>query len=484
MSHISNGIVKSLSGCLESYLIIRSIYLSRFKAYISCMHKVILITFSLLFSLVAQEAELLKRVDVPTELQKEDKSGIKFGGDIRIGDLNGDGSLDFLVYRSIGNFHDSGGMKPCFLGAFDINGKVLWKVGGEGTQPSRPGPVTLYDFDGDGKDEVLSFFHNGQGLAEDMSDVLIQIRSGETGGVVKQSSPQRFKICKGMGANWVHQRLLICNLSGGDRPTDFIVKLGTTLLAFNKELQVLWSYQNKWNKYSECPAYIPSVGDFDGDGLVEINGGYFLLNYKGKVLWEKKLGKNMDSVAIGQWNGKQVAFCSGYGHIMDSQGNVILKLGKKLVPHGQELRVGDFDPASPGNEMAIRYDGHKEDLMIVGQDGNVLRKFKLNSSPNETGLEEVRWFGKKGRSLLYNGGQLWNGDGTLFSLLPGLPKEMGDKKQGWYHCIPVDLAGDIGEEIVVYNPWDNKVFLYGKDKAVKFKKYKSTERQYNVRLMD
>ena len=316
-----------------------------------------------------------------------------------------------------------------------------------------------------------------------MTDTVIQIRSGETGKVIKQSSPKEFQKCQGEGANWVHQRLLICNLSGSKRASDFIVKMGTKVLAFNADLEVIWPYENKWNKYSECPAYIPAVGDIDGDGKDEINGGYFLLDSDGSVLWEKKLGKNMDSVAIEEWNGRMAAFCSGYGHILDSKGKVLLKLGAKKVPHGQELRVGDFDPQSPGREMLIRYMGHKPDVMVVSSEGKILRKFLLNSSPNETGMEEVRWYGSKGPSLLFNGGQLWNGNGTLYVKLPGLPKAFGDRKQGWYHCIPADLSGDEGEEVIVYNPWDKQVFIYGRKKAG-FKEFKPAKRQYNVRLMD
>lgn len=414
------------------------------------MHKIsFLFLFS--FSLFAGEVELIKKVEIPPSLLTQN-SGINYGGDIRIGDLNGDGSPDFVVYRSIGDFHDGGGMKPCFIGAFDINGKELWKVGGGGQQPSRPGPLAVYDFDGDGKDEVLTFFHKGGKVNADMSDVSIQIRSGESGQVIRESSPKIFQKQRGSGANWVHQRLLICNLRGGAHPKDFVVKLGTGLLAFDENLQVLWEYKNKWNKYSECPAYIPAVGDIEGDGLDEVNGGYFLLDNDGKILWEKKLGKNMDSVAIGEWNNKTVAFCSGYGHILDKGGDVILKLGPRKVPHGQELRVGNFDLASNGNEMVIRHKGHKEDVIVVSSKGKVLREFKLNSSPNETGMEAVNWFGENSETLLYNGGQLWKGNGTLFAELPNLPVPRGHKKQGWYHCIPADVAGDDGEEIVIYNP--------------------------------
>ncbi|MDZ7723301.1 MAG: hypothetical protein U5R06_10970 [candidate division KSB1 bacterium] len=61
-----------------------------------------------------------------------------------------------------------------------------------------------------------------------------------------------------------------------------------------------------------------------------------------------------------------------------------------------------------------------------------------------------------------NGGMLWNDDGRRFRELPGLLPEKGDKRQGWYHCIPVDCFKSRGEEMLVYNPWDRYVFLYTK----------------------
>ena len=39
---------------------------------------------------------------------------------------------------------------------------------------------------------------------------------------------------------------------------------------------MLWTYEIKWNEYGKCSAYIPAVGDIDGDGKDEVNGGYYL----------------------------------------------------------------------------------------------------------------------------------------------------------------------------------------------------------------
>lgn len=419
-------------------------------------------------------------IDVPPTLLT-DKG---FAGDIRIGDLDGDGQVEFVVFRSVDN-----GMKPCFIGAFDTEGKVLWRQGSGGGQPLRPGPVTVYDFDGDGGDEVLCFFIDPsvEAKATSMENVVVQIRDGRDGTVRRQVKCPEMQICSGSGPNWCHHRLLVANFRGTVRPQDFVVKLGSKVLAFDDRLNLLWTYTIQWNEYSRCSAYIPAVGDIDGDGRDEVNGGFYILDSDGQPMWEDQIARHMDSVAVVAWdNGTIRAICSGFGHILDETGQVILKLGEKQVPHGQEARVADFDTTSPGPEMVVRYNGHNPDVLVVANDGHILRRFKLNDSPNHTGMEAVQWNGPEHNALLYNGGVLWQASGEIAAQLPGLPKPVGPAKMGWYHCIPANVCGDAREEVVLYNPWDRHVWIFTSAplKPEAFKGYKATPRQYNVRLMD
>ncbi|MHC4312334.1 MAG: rhamnogalacturonan lyase family protein [Planctomycetota bacterium] len=397
---------------------------------------------------------LWRKIKVPKSLLA-DKG---FAGDIRIGDIDGDGKVEFVLFRST-----DGRMKPCFIGAFNSNGQELWRHGAGGGQPQRPGPVTVYDFDGDGRAQILCFFINPdvKAPANGMGNVVIQIRDGLTGKVIRQAAPASMRQCAGEGANWVHQRLLIANFRGTKRPQDFVVKLGSKVLAFNKDLDLLWIYQIRWNEYGRCSAYIPAVGDIDGDKQDEVNGGFYILDGNGQPLWEGQIAEHMDSVAIVPWvDGKMRAICSGYGHVLDSKGKVILRLGKELVPHGQEVRVADFDKSLSGPEMIIRYNGHNPDVMVVANTGKVIRRFELNYSPNHTGMEAVWWNGKAREALLYNGGVLWRANGRKFADLPNLPKPIGPAKMGWYHCIAANVCGDEREEVVLYNPWDKYVWIF------------------------
>ena len=429
------------------------------------------------------EPVLYKRLEVPRALL----AGGEFMGDLRVGDLTGDGRPDFVIYQSADD-----GMKPCFLAALDLEGRVLWQHGGRGGQPARPGSVAVYDVTGDGRDEIVCLFVDDpqvRGSGNDMRNTVLQLRDGRTGRVLRQNAPEPLRRATGEGANWVHQRIQVANFRGTDRPRDFLIKLGTTLLAFDDRLQPLWTYEidQRWSGYGRHSAYIPAVGDLTGDGRDEVNGGYYILNPDGTPRWAGEIGPHMDSVAITEWDsGRTRAIASGAGHVLDADGNVVLRLGENIVPHGQEVRVANFLPDSAGPEMILRYRGHQPDVITVANDGTILHRFRLNHSPNHTGMEAVYWAGADRPALLYNGGVLWHGEGRRFADLPGLHHPIGPRRRGWYHCIPVPAGADTREGLVVYNPCDRYMWLYVPAPACAepFTRYRSTARQYNVRLMD
>jgi len=208
---------------------------------------------------------LWKRVRVPQSLCTETLVGgrsRRYAGDVRVGDLRGSGEADFLVYRSRDVAHDEGGMKPCFMGAFTAAGEVLWSAGGGGMQPSRPGPVAVHDIDGDGAAEVIAFFADPErnAAAESMADVAVRILDGRTGQVLRTAAPRALRSASGRGANWAHQRILCADLRRLGAARDFVVKLGTRIIAFADTLEVLWTYQARWSEYGTVPRTSPHWG--------------------------------------------------------------------------------------------------------------------------------------------------------------------------------------------------------------------------------
>jgi len=432
-----------------------------------------------------------------------------YGGDLRIGDLDNDGAPDFVLFKSVA------GLKPCYIAAFTWDGRILWQWGNKDRRivssknkkhvypvesPSRPGPVCVVDIDGDKNAEVIALVIQENVKQTDpwsTGDMEFVIFDGRTGEVERRAAPKPLASAgayddKGRrhAPNYVHQRILAADFRGTGGPHDFVIKLGNTVLACDQNLNVLWTYQNKFDRYGRHSSYIPCVGDVDNDGRDEVLGGNYLLDYDGTVMWEKMMGKHNDSVVIadvdgGLPNGRECVL-SGFGQVIDADGDVIFKLGEEIVPHGQEVRVANFRHDLPGMEIVLRYNGHRNKLLFSDSKGRILTRFTVDHSPIEVGLSPVYWNGRNESMLLYSPPALWDGYGRKVVRLPKLPKPSRRGRMGWFHCIPAQLDNSGRESIIVYDPFTDELFVYGQRPLLQERpdSYRHTARQYNPRLMD
>jgi len=406
-----------------------------------------------------------------------------YGGDLRLGDLTGNATPDLLLYRC------HAGSIPCFLGAFDLRGTPLWNLGAAGEQPLRPGPVAVYDLDSDSCAEVICCFADPEDDPEEAA-LRVLVLNGRSGGILREA---RLALPGGTARAYAdHMRIQVARFRARPRPEDLLLSTGHMLVALDRDLRELWRYTipPEWLAYGQRPAYVPALGDLDGDGCDETNGGYFLLDQDGRVLWEKLLAPHTDSVAIAEWEpGIMRAFASGHGHVLDATGHPVLRLGPDLVPHGQELRVARFFADRAGQQMLIRCQGHAPTALAVDSCGEILSRFELNATTNHTGMDAVYWNGPDAPALLANGDHLWTGAGEMAWTLPGLPMLPGNPealRMSWYHCIPADVCGDTREEVVLYNPWGACVYIFTPFpcEEAAYRGYRPGPRQYNVRLMN
>ena len=179
------------------------------------------------------------------------------------------------------------------------------------------------------------------------------------------------------------------------------------------------------------------------------------------------------------------AILSGGGQVVDAEGHPLLSLGFDIVPHGQEIRCGRLLPDASANALVIRYNGHHPDLMVVDNDGQISSRFSVDETPNNTGLEIIRWHDGETAELIYSPAALYDGAGNKVVTFPELPPPTGGK-MGWYHCFPADVCGDGRDEVILYDPYSDAVYIYTPTpfQPDVFGGYQHTERQYNTRLMD
>jgi hypothetical protein len=449
--------------------------------------------------------------DAVQENARDGRSGVAytFGGDIRIGDLDGDGTVDFVLAKALG------GMKTCYIAAFTWDGRVLWTWGDKNRRvassdkpgesytaqpPARPGPLLVADIDGDGRNEVVAVVLDSTTTKTslwDMKGTTFLVLDGQTGQVKRSASVEPLSKADARGpsgqieeSNYVHQRLLAADFRGTAGPHDFVIKIGNSVIACDSDLRVLWTYENKFWEYGRHSSYIPCVGDMDGDGKDEVFGGNYVLDHDGRVVWERLMAEHNDSVAIVDWDGDPAngreGVLSGFGQVVNFRGDVLVRLGPEVVPHGQEVRCGPFLSDVPGLQMAVRFNGHRPDILIADRSGKVLTRFKLDRTPLNVGMETVRWDGPDHPDLLFSPPSLWDGKGRRVVSLADLPKPTGRGRMSWFHCIPADLEGRGRESVVLFDPCSNEVFIYGAQPLGRTppRGYRHTSRQYNVRLTD
>jgi hypothetical protein len=452
---------------------------------------------------------LITEAPLDNDPAKADGKTYRYGGDLRIGDLDDDGTVDFVLAKSLG------GQKNCYLAAFTWDGRILWQWGDKDRRaasadpdndtsfvqpPARPGPLLVIDIDGDDHMEVVSLVIN-DGVDRtsqwEMSDTAFVILDGASGRVERRHAPEPLRAANALDddgkhqpPNYVHQRLLAADLRGTGAPRDFVIKIGNTVLACDEKLEPLWTYHNRFAVYGRHSSYIPCVGNVDVDPADEVFGGNYLIDDDGSVLWERMMASHNDSVAIADWDGisSNGAECimSGFGQVVDTEGTVLVRLGKEVVPHGQELRVGRFRDDLPGLQMAFRYNGHNPEILYADRAGEVLTRLEIDPTPLNVGMETVRWFGPDAPDLLFSPPALWDGRGRRVVVLPDVPPPSRHARMGWYHCIPADLDGTGTESVVLFDPCTDVIHIYGARPLQRIPPtgYRHTPRQYNVRLMD
>ena len=398
------------------------------------------------------DVKLLKEYQIPRS------------GNVKFGDVTGDGLTDFMVLEPDFSVH-----------VYDNNGKELWTWKApdvyvkERSEFEAPG--VLWDFDRDGKVEVVHWR-----MTDDKEWLVI---ADGASGKVKTQVPWPTQPLPHVYNNF---RLAIGKLTAGE-PNEIVVFTdmgGTiTISAFTNELKLLWNHTEK-RKKDNLGHYIYPI-DLNNDGIDEVLVGSLLLDSKGKMIWNRfdLLNDNHDHADSYKFadmdndGDTDIVTANSETGVFVYEGMSGKILWQNTAEHSQQLAVGNF------------LKGFEDPQGVIGG------RTYGNRQVGEPYLSsQLFWFTKKGEKLFrwpdtpINGnpdfvkGSWYGEDKPQLFWFKFMINDSG--KGEFYFPDPVyhmfDFTGKGAEEVITLNK--GMLRVYGSKKARYSNKDRKKDRNY------
>jgi len=310
------------------------------------------------------------------------------GGWVVVGDLTGDGMAEIVSARNGVPATDVHYTSSVVVHRLD--GSVLWKWGDPDARNAIHHDVAcqIHDLDGDGRNEVV--------VAADRRVVVLD---GATGRELRQ-----FEIPKDAS-----DCITFCNLSGGDRPSDMLVKTRYgQIWAYDAVGNLLWTVAKPGGYRT---AHQPFPIDLDGDGRDEIIAGYAALNHDGTLRWRLpdeacRSGGHADAIRRFRDGDRPddkrllLTHCGGNRmDMLDGNGKVIWCV---TGLHFESVFFGELDRELPGREIVVdvcHQPWGQQPLLVLDEQGRLLGRYMTMRSRQH---RLVDWFGT-GEDLIFCG---------------------------------------------------------------------------------
>lgn len=380
-------------------------------------------------------------------VQTIDTQGFGTFTGLRLGDLTGDGQLDFAVAQ-----HEDQDI-TCIT-ALNADGDLLWREGEPHPDRYSTGfdlPIQIHDFTGDGASEVV-YIANGQ----------IRVLDGATGELKREGE---------LPADNANDCIAFADLTGRGRAGEVLVKdRYSQIWALDDEFDVLWTYSR-----GHTVGHYPWPHDLTGDGHDEVLIGPSTLDHQGELLWLAEEGfpedRHSDGTTVADLTGDGnpeviIPACNPELLVYNAEGKL---LWMDEIRHAQHAIAGDFRPDLPGQEVAVldrdtdRSAEGEDAIIVYDHEGNVIWHEERTDEGVNRWLSVITmvsdWDDEEGDLILgYRRGgttqpTLYDGHGEPVAVFPfpENPEEQHLAQHG-------DIYRDGREEVVVWNENEIRIF--------------------------
>ena len=386
-----------------------------------------------------------------------------FGAEtVRIGDLNGNGAPDLLLVQST-----YGTREITCLTALTIVGEVLWQTGTPSAENGRiysDLPVQIYDWDADGRNEVL--YARQARYAEPPYRGGVRERAsryeGEATMVVLDGATGREKQRFALPAP-ADDCFVFADLTGRGRRRDLVVKdRYWNVWGVDHGGKVLW-------QWTGSPGHFPALADVDDDGKDEVFVGFALIDDDGRVMFEKDdKGTHQDACYIvrpsdGRW---RLLFGNGGIHCLAVDGS---QFWHHPLGEAQHVVAGRFRTDSEIQFAVVDrtpVPSHRRDqdawaiLYLYDLQGKEIWRRQQEKGDWCIATLRTNWFGQEASHgvFVYGHGAgrpavIYDGNGQVVETFPMVyaPRVARADRPDAFYALIADVWGDGRDEVILFN---------------------------------